>query len=160
MVDSGSRKRALEILANPLSKESEWLGALAILDGKVPVDRSKSTRKYKRFLKRVAGLSVAYTALFSIYGMIFYGSGFYWTLIPAAILWAVLEASAGLFTALAVYVMLSNLGSILTLSPYYQTTWMVILINVFSYARFSWRPYVFVPIRRLIGGQQDRKLLN
>lgn len=160
MADAASRKRALEILADPRSKESEWMGALSILDGKVPATRKKDYRKWTRFLKRVSGMALVYTLFFSIYGLVVYGSGFYWSMIPAAIIWATLEASFGAFSLLAAFVMLSNLGSILSLSPLYQSTWMVILINLFIYSKFNWRPYVFVPVRKLVELNRKPKLLN
>lgn len=149
MADSHSRKRALEILADPKAKEHEWMGALAILDYKIPERPSKSLNKLGRFLKRVSGLSLVYMLFFSVYGLIFYGSGFYWSMVPIALVWATLEASFGAFTLLAALVMLGNLGSILSLSPHYQSTWMIIAINLFIYARFNWRPYILVPVARL-----------
>lgn len=150
MADSPTRKRALEILADPRSKENEWLGALAILDGKVPADRRKLRRKFNRFLKRAGGLSIIYMLLFSVYGTLVYGQGFYWTLIPAGLIWGTLEASVGLFTMLAAYVFLSNLPSILTLDPAYQTTWMVVLANLYVYRKWKWQPYVLVPVKKVL----------
>lgn len=160
MVDAATQKRALEILANPLAKETEWMGALSILDGKVPVKSRKCYKKWSRFAKRVSALALVYTVFFSVYGLVVYGQGFYWSMIPAAIIWATLETTFGAFSLLAAWVMFSNLASILTLNPYYQSTWMVILINMFAYSRYNWRPYVFVPIRRLVQEQAKPKLLK
>lgn len=160
MVDAQTQKRALEILANPQAKESEWMGALSILDGKVPLKSKKSYLKWSRFAKRVSCLALVYTVFFSAYGMLAYGQGFYWSMIPAAIIWATLEATFGAFTLLAAWVMFSNLGSIVTLSPYYQSTWMIILINLFAYNHYNWRPYVFVPIRKLVNGNRELKLIK
>ncbi len=161
MADSVTRKRALEILADPRSKENEWLGALAILDGKIPPrSRKYLLKKIERFFKRSTGLAVLYTGIFSLYGLIVFGQPFYWSIIPAALIWATLEASFGAFTLLALIVMLTHLGSIVTLNPYYQTTWMVILLNIFVYAKWNWRPYVFVPVRKIIAQQRKPKLLN
>lgn len=160
MADHASRKRALEILADPRAKESEWMGALSILDGKIPNAIKKRDRKTARFIRRVALMSLTYVAFFTTYGMLFYGYGFTWSMIPAAVIWATLEALFGGFSILAFIVMLSNFGSIIALSPYYQTTWMIILINVFFYTKGNWRPYIFVPISKLAELSRKPKLLN
>ncbi len=157
MADSASRKRALEILANPLSKESEWVGALSILDGKVPSTSSKSEAKLARFLKRVAVLSLLYTFLMMTWNVLVFGSGF--SILPytfgVAMACALAETSAGLFTAVALYCMLQ---SILTFNVPYPTTWMVILLNCFVYAKGNWRPYIMVPMQKAIQQQKQQKL--
>lgn len=144
MAESNTRKRALEILADPNAKEHEWMGALSILEGRVPSINKPYRRKFARFLKRVAGLSIVYAVFFSVYGLIFYGSGFYWGVLSLAFFWALLETLSGFFTAFALVVMLTSLGPVI--SPGFHATWMVIAINLFSYARFNWRPYIFAPL--------------
>ena len=161
MTDSPTRKRALEILADPHAKEDKWMGALAILGGKVPsIRRQRFGKKVLRYCKRVGGLTVAYTTLFTIYGMIFLGQPFSLAMLPMVLLWAALEAGFGAFSLLALWVMFTHLGSIVTLSPYYQTTWMVVLLNLMIYAKFNWRPYVFVPVHKMINSAPQMKRLR
>jgi hypothetical protein len=146
-----SRKRALEILADPHAKESEWLGALSILDGKLPaLDRNKKTA---RFVRRVASLTLMYTALFystSLIDQMFFqqfSSYTLWYIAPIAFLWALVETCTGLFTLYAAITLAAFYWtSLMSFNPVVHTIWMIILLNISLYFKWRWAPYVFVPI--------------
>lgn len=150
MSDAANQERALEILACPHASESEWLAALALLDGKLPAARKNHFKNYVLLCKRTTGLFLAYLALFMIYGAFQPLSASCTILAISLVAWAFLEASTGLFTVLCLFVLISNMGNILTLHPELQTTWMVILINLFFYSRYSFTPLCFSPAQKFI----------
>ncbi len=157
-------KKALEILADPAAKEHDWMLALRALGGKAP---ALSKRNYAdltvRFAQRVAGLTVLYSALFAsaaaLDALFFSHYALYGITEIAAIafLWAILETCAGLCTLYALSICLFSFSRLITLDPVIHTVWMIILINMFVYARGRWRPYVTVPIRALIYQNRPRK---
>lgn len=161
MADSAAHKRALEILADPRSTEKEWMTAVTALGGKLPATsrRKNFRKKLLRFGKRASGLSLLYVVLISTYGLVAFGTPLSLSILPIALVWGILEASFGAFTLLALWVLFNNLGSILSFSPYFQLTWMVILLNVMVYSKFNWRPYVMVPVRKLVDSQAKKTKL-
>ncbi len=159
MADSESRKRALEILANPHSHEHEWMGALSILDGKLPARKTSAELKLARYLKRVAGLTVVYTVLIFAWSVFQQGEAIYSLpfILATATAYAMLEATAGLFSLLALWVIVSSLSSF---SAPYPTTWLILAVNIFAYTKWNWRPYIFAAINRLAASQNNFKLLS
>ncbi len=159
MADPASRKKALEILANPHAAEEAWLGALSILDGKVPAKRSSAEKKLARFLKRMSGLTLLYAILIFGWSMVTFGHSIYSLpyILATATAFAMLEASTGLFSLLAMGLVLSSL---LSGNAPYPTMCLVLLINFCAYATWNWRPYIMVPIRKAVETRGNGKLLG
>jgi hypothetical protein len=159
MTDKTTRQRAIEILSDPHAREKDWLGALAILDGKLPVIGQPN--KTLRYARRVAGMTLLYTTLFystSLVDQLFFHQYAPYTIgsiLPLAFVWAVLETSMGFFTIYAAIMLAAYYWtSLLTLNPMMHTIWMIIFLNLMVYFKFRWTPYAFVPVGKLL--QRER----
>ncbi len=148
MVDKTTREQALEILANPNSKEKEWAGALAILGGKVTRPNRRFGFKLKRFCTRVIGVLLIQNAVFYVFSLL---TGLPWSfqVFQNLIMWSFFEVAFGGFTALAGLTFATHIPDLFTMSPLYHLTWIVVLVNLLIYRAYNFMPYALVPLKHI-----------
>lgn len=156
MVDK-TRQQALEILANPLAKEKEWTGALAILGGKVSVQNRRIGFKLKRFGKRVLGLLLIQTTIFYMFSL-FSGYTFTYQVFANVLMWTVAEVAFGGFTILASLAVVENIQAILLLSPVYLLAVVVALTNILVFRHFHFKPYALVPVENFVRRRSPKRI--